>query len=92
MAFLASCTFSPQPKKQYDFEIIYSNGDTLETSYVGIGDNYFSLENGDLTTRRRTVTLVSGVRTFRVLSIKTVGMQTQAEANTCDCDLKQVTN
>jgi hypothetical protein len=90
--FLASC-IGPQEKKQYDFEIIYTNGDTLETSYQGVGTNLFSLKNGDLTTNGQRTTLVSGVRSYRVVSIKSLGMQTEkeADANGCGCTVNPVT-
>ena len=90
---LVSCTFGPYEKKQYDFEIVYTNGDTLETSYQGVGTNLFSLKNGDLTTNSQTTTLVSGVRSYRVVSIKSLGMQTkkEAEANVCGCIVTPVT-
>ncbi len=79
-------------KKQYDFEIVHTNGDTVEVSFVGVGCNLFSLKNGDLTTQSFTKTLISGVRSYRVLSIKNLGMQSQAEfkAHQCCNDLTQV--
>ena len=92
LVFLGSCCDKPQQKKQYDFEIITTNGDRLETSFVGTGTNLFSLKNGDLTTHGFTKTLISGVRIFRVTSIKNAGMQTKKEAEGCSCDLKQITN
>ena len=74
--------------------MVYTNGDTLESSYMGLGTNLFSLKNGDLTTNGQTKTLISGVRSFRVLSIKNLGLETQAEADKrgCGCELVPVTN
>lgn len=71
VVFLISCC-GPVDKKQYDFEIITTNGDTIYTSYVGLGDNLFSLKNGDLTTNNFERTLISGVRSYTV-SIKKLG-------------------
>lgn len=92
IALFASC--EPQAKKQYDFEIITTNGDTLYQSYIGVGNNLFSLKNGDLTTRSFSRTLMSGVRSYRVERIKNLGMQTQAEADAdpCGCELIPVNN
>ncbi len=95
---LASCGPSqPIDKKKYDLEIIYTNGDTLNSSYIGGGDNLFSLKNGDLTTKNFTKTLVSGVRSFRVLSIEKIGKfsKKELESTSCGCwapELKLVTN
>ena len=42
---LASCGPSqPMDKKKYDIEIIYTNGDTINSSYIGGGENFFSLK------------------------------------------------
>ena len=89
---LLTACIGPQQKKQYDFELIHTNGDTVETSYVGVGDNLFSLNNGDFKVNGESSALVSGVRSFKVLRIKNLGMQSAAEADNCDCELKLVTN
>lgn len=82
------CDCGPQPKKQYDFEIITTNGDTINTSFVGFGDNMFSLKSGDLTTQSFSKTLISGVRSYTV-SIKNLGNFTPK--NREDYELKQIT-
>lgn len=93
ISLLALFACSPREKKQYDFEIITTNGDTLETSFIGVGTNLFSLRNGDLTTNSFTKTLMSGVRSYKVISIKARGIETQAEYNANPSgNLKQITN
>ena len=75
----------PQEKKIYSFEVVHTNGDTINVSYLGLGINLFSLKNGDLTTRSFTKTLISGVRSYRVTSIKSLGLQTEAEMRSQNC-------
>lgn len=83
VALFACC--GPQEKKIYNFEVIHTNGDTIKVSYLGFGTNLFSLKNGDLTTHRFEKTLLSGVRSFRVISITNLGLQTEEEMRTQDC-------
>jgi len=85
---LSSCVERNSDKKQYDFEIIFTNGDTLNSSYIGSGENFFNLKNGDLTTDGFRKTLVSGVRSYRVLLITKIGKlsKKEMESNYCGCD------
>ena len=53
--------------------MIYDNGDTVNLSYIGFGDNLFSLKDGDLTTEGYTKTLQSGVRSYKITSIMVIG-------------------
>jgi hypothetical protein len=88
---IASC-IGPREKKRYDFEIVYANGDTIYQSYTGVGDNMFSLKSGDLTTQGFSKTLVSGIRSYRLIGIQKLGLQTKKEvaAQGCRCELKLV--
>lgn len=92
LAFLVTSCCGPHEKKRYNFEIIYTNGDTTNQSYIGVGTNLFSLVNGDLTTRGKTKTLVSGVRSYRIISINPLGLQSDKEAKLFGHELQPVLN
>lgn len=62
----------PKIKKIYTFNIITTNGDTINTAYSAFGEHLFSLKSGDLTTDNQSKTLISGVRTYTVV-IKELG-------------------
>ena len=85
LVILGFYSCSPIEKKQYNFEIVYTNGDTATRSYIGFGDNMFSLRNTDLTTHGFKKTLVSGVRSYRITSIQKLGVMTKADKNAGGC-------
>jgi len=94
--FLTSCflfltsRFSPPTKKKYTIEITYTNGDIDTLVYRGIGNNRFRLKATDFI-QIPSHTLLSGVRTFNVLSIKEFGSFKEGDKgwtsiNSCGCD------
>lgn len=94
IALFASC--GPREKKVYNLEVIYTNGDTSNVSYRGLGNNYFTLENSDLKMVKGK-TLISGVRSYRVISIKKLGLQTESELKNekgcvCTSDVELIPN
>lgn len=86
-AFLFAC--SPSDKKQYRVEVVYSNGEKEILTYQGIGDNYFTLDHGDLKEAFVKKTLVSGVRSFKILSIIKMGPLKDGEPCNCTLTLTQ---
>lgn len=89
IAFLIS-SCEPPKKKQYNFEVIYDNGDTVNLSYVGFGDNMFSLRNGDLTTEGYKKTLQSGVRSYKIISIRVIGKASKKECESHNFSMKPI--
>ncbi len=84
LLFLTSC--GPIEKKRYNLEVLYTNGDTSEISYQGYGNNIFSLNNGDLKeTNASGRTLISGVRSFSVLSIEKLPTLKTDKRDVCGC-------
>lgn len=76
-------------KKQYRFEVTYTNGEVNILTFEGYGENRFSLDNGDLKTAG--VSYVSGVRSFKFLSIINLGVVPVTSNNgNCSCYVKLV--
>jgi uncharacterized lipoprotein NlpE involved in copper resistance len=78
---ISGCEGRPIKKKRYVIEVTYFEGQKDTLSYIGIGSNRFSLEDGDLKTERNTKTLLSGIRQFEVLRVDSVGTIDRKEIN-----------
>jgi hypothetical protein len=82
--FLGSCGCTKPEKNQYRLEVNYTNGDMEVITCEGKGERTFLLGEGDLCYRGGV--LVSGVRSFKVLSVIKIFDETLRDQG-CDCKI-----